>query len=98
MAVHSKTSGFNLLSDIYGFMFKKDDFVRLRIINTTKGAGSYQTNFNGPMPYDTAFATTITDGEMKKLGLGKQIVLMDIFSKADDTVHILKALDIEFTP
>lgn len=97
-ATHAQTSGFSLLSDVYGFLFKKGDDVRFRIINTTRGAGSYKSTFGGQMQWDTAFAANITQGEMNKLGTGKQLVLMDIYSKTDDTVHILKALETEFTP
>ncbi len=95
---HSKTSGFNLLSDFNGFLFKKGDLVRFRIINTTQGSGAYRSAFSGPMVWDTAFAAIITSGEMLQLGTGMQIILMDIHSKIDDTVHIMSALEIEFTP
>lgn len=97
-ATHSKTSGFSLVSDVYGPYFKKNDLVRFRIINTTQGAGSYRSTLNSPMQWDTAFSAEITVGEMKKLGTGKQLILMDIYSVGDDTTFIFDALDTEFTP
>ena len=50
------------------------------------------------MAWDTAFSAAITDGEMKKLDTGKQTILMDIYSKLDDTVYIFKPIEVEFTP
>lgn len=98
MATHAKQSGFTLMSDPYGFYFKKGDLARFRIINTSKGAGAYRSIFNGPMGWDTAFSAIVTAGEMQKLGVGNQLILMDIDSIVDDTVHILDAREIEFLP
>ncbi|MBV4453142.1 MULTISPECIES: hypothetical protein [Pseudomonas] len=98
MPSHAKTSGFNLMSDPYATMFKKGDGVRFRIINITKGAGSYRSSFNAPMAWDTAFSAIITVGEMNSLGTGNQLILMDIYSISTDTYHICAARKIEFTP
>ena len=86
------------MSDINGPYFKKGDPVRFRIINTSKAKGWYKSAFSGPMAWDTAFSAAITDGEMKKLDTGKQTILMDIYSKLDDTVYIFKPIEVEFTP